>query len=136
MNAIGYDAAITAALEHVKEQKVSGYYHIGCSLFVNGHLVVTTTNSKTLHAEMSAILLADILPDDIVDIVTVRLTKDPKKPIGSSKPCRDCLDFMKAYSVRSVQYSLDTGESIMMKPNEISPHFCARQKWLSNKNSS
>jgi len=64
-----------------------------------------------------------------IDIVLVRVTKDPMKPIGMAKPCSDCLDFLKVTNVRYVYYTNDNGILVMEKAADMmTNHICRKHK--------
>lgn len=116
---IGYEFALNAAMAHVLRKEDCGFYHIGCAMFVNNELAVVTSNSKEFHAEMAAFYLTEIPNGSIIELVIVRITKDPKKPVGISKPCSDCLEFLRSMNVRSVYYTLDSGVLVNEKPHTM-----------------
>ncbi len=85
--------------------------HIGCSLLVNGRYVRSTTNCPSSHAECR--ILKDVgaaAKRRPIDIIVVRVKKEPFGHLGMAKPCKHCLIRCKELGVRGVYYSNEDGK--------------------------
>ena len=98
--------AIRAALAHAHTNTRCA--HVGCSLLINGKYVKSTTNCPSTHAECR-ILSGITKRYAVIDIIVIRIKKEPFGELGMAKPCKHCLETYKELSIRGVYYSDETG---------------------------
>lgn len=67
-----------------------------------------------------------------ISLVLVRVTKDASKPIAMSKPCIDCLSFLKTMNITSVYYTNDNGEISHEYVNNMSTTHTCRKVRIDN----
>ena len=100
--------AIHAALGHARTNTRCS--HFGCSLLINGKYAKTTTNCPSTHAECRIIREGNLEKRyAVIDIIVIRIKKEPFGELGMAKPCKHCLDLYKELGVRGVYYSDETG---------------------------
>jgi len=100
--------AIRAALSHAHTNTRCA--HIGCSLLIDGKHVKTTTNCPSAHAEARIIDGKGLFKRyGTIDIIVIRIKKEPFGELAMAKPCKHCLDLYKELGVRGVYYSDETG---------------------------
>jgi deoxycytidylate deaminase len=71
-------------------------------------LLAKITEYPFLHAESSTILKYGIDECEGMNLYVIRLCR--KFPIGLSKPCEVCMDFIKAAKIAKVYYSINSNE--------------------------
>ncbi len=99
--------AIHAALAHAFTNTRCA--HIGCSLLINGKYIKSTTNCPSIHAECR-VLSGISKRYALIDIIVVRIKKEPYGALGMAKPCKHCLDVYKELGVRGIYYSDENGK--------------------------
>lgn len=65
---------------------------------------------STVHAEINAILQADLRFTKGMDILIIRVNKSKK--LKNSRPCNSCIDKLKKHGIRKAYYSNDQGEIV------------------------
>ena len=98
--------AIAAALSHAHTNTRCA--HIGCSLLIDGKYVKTTTNCPSAHAERR-VLSGIHKRYSSIDVIVVRIKKEPFGQLAMAKPCKHCLDLYKTLEIRGVYYSDESG---------------------------
>jgi len=101
--------AIHAALAHARTNVRCA--HIGCSLLINGKYVKSTTNCPSTHAECRIIREGNLSKRySVIDIIVIRIKKEPFGALGMAKPCKHCLQVYKELGVRGIYYSNEVGK--------------------------
>ena len=101
--------AIHAALCHARTNFRCA--HIGCSLLINGKYAKTTTNCPSTHAECRIIREGNLQKRyHVIDIIVIRIKKEPFGALGMAKPCKNCLQVYKELGVRGIYYSDESGK--------------------------
>jgi deoxycytidylate deaminase len=110
-------------IEILKEtaEKSTMYHRHACALLSGGKILskcVNTQNKLSKHAEMNVI-------DDCVSrgistksfLIVLRISRTGT--VHDSKPCSECLKYMKKYGVKRICYSNNDGHFIIEKTYEI-----------------
>jgi deoxycytidylate deaminase len=65
---------------------------------------------STIHAEINAILQADLRYTKGMDILIIRVNKSRK--LQNSRPCNSCIDKLRKHGIRKAYYSNEQGEIV------------------------
>jgi pyrimidine deaminase RibD-like protein len=104
---------------------------VGAAIMVDNIFVGAISNAKTLngHAELRALQLRNVHRASRIDIVLVRVTKEPRKPIGLAKPCAACLPRLQKHGVDGVYYTTDCGKLVYESVRDMkTQHRCLAER--------
>jgi pyrimidine deaminase RibD-like protein len=90
-----------------KQSPYRAWMH-GCIVYRGGRVVGQATNTFGMHAEVRA--LKRVKYKHNLTVLSVRVGKDGK--LRMAKPCPECWQYLVDNGVRTILYSVDSGEII------------------------